>query len=144
MYIIIILLVVLIDQYFKYLAVKYLKDKGFKKMGVIRLRYVENRGAAMGFLKKHPIFLKGFSLILVIILLVFEYMSYKDGASMALLLSLSFIIGGGIGNVMDRFTRGYVVDFYTFEIKKLPYFNIADFFVISGSILLLIVEMIAA
>jgi len=144
MYIIIIVLAIVLDQYFKYLAVKHLKNKGSKKIGFIRLRYVENRGAAMGFLKNHPTFLKGFSLLLIIILLFFEYMYYIEGANTLLLISLSFIIGGGIGNVMDRFIRGYVVDFYTFEIKKLPYFNIADFFVITGAILLLIVEMMTA
>ncbi|HQD50865.1 MAG TPA: signal peptidase II [Defluviitaleaceae bacterium] len=51
-------------------------------------------------------------------------------------LSLSFIIGGGIGNIIDRSKKGYVVDFFAFKIKKSPIFNIADIFIIFGVILL--------
>jgi signal peptidase II len=49
-------------------------------------------------------------------------------------LMVSFIIGGAVGNLIDRLTRKYVVDFFYFKPKKSPVFNLADFFVIIGTI----------
>lgn len=54
------------------------------------------------------------------------------------LISLSFIIGGGIGNLIDRFSKGYVVDYLEVKLFKFAVFNLADSFVVVGSILLFI------
>lgn len=53
-----------------------------------------------------------------------------------LLLSLAFIAGGGLGNVVDRVFFGYVVDYFDFRV--FPIFNIADIFVCVGCALLVI------
>lgn len=140
MYILIVLLSIVVDQYSKHLAIKHLKVGGFKIYGQLEFRYVENRGAAMGLLKNHPLFLKSFTVVLLIVLILYEVKAYYAEESMLLLTAMSLVIGGGAGNLIDRFHRGFVVDFYSFKIKKLPYFNIADFFVILGGILFIVSE----
>ena len=141
MYILIIVAILLVDQYSKVMAIKHLKGLGLKKISFIELRYVENRGAAMGLLKKHPIILKGFTSLLLVGLTVYNYFLIQTTGQSLLIIGVTIIIGGGLGNLIDRFTRGYVVDFYSVTIKKLPYFNIADFFVILGSFLLIFSEI---
>lgn len=136
-----IVLIVVVDQWTKSLAIKHLKNKGKKETKLLVLRYVENYGAAMGFLKRWPVLLKSLSVVLLIAV-AGVLVNYKINMESDLLIfALATVIGGGIGNVMDRFTRGYVVDFYSPKIKKLPYFNIADFFVILGSVLLVVSEL---
>lgn len=135
-----IVFIVLLDQFTKYLAIKYLKGKGKKEGKLVYWCYVENYGAAMGLLKKWPIVLKMLSLSLLIVIGIVLIRSLLVPVSLMKRISLVMIFGGGTGNIMDRFTRGYVVDFVSPKIKKLPYFNIADFFVIIGCIVLLIAE----
>lgn len=134
-----ILFIVLLDQYTKYLAVKKLKGQPCRDKLGFRFCYVENYGAAMGFMKKWPGLLKVSSLVLILALAYYLMASYLEGDILRAHI-LATILAGGIGNVMDRFTRGYVVDFFSPKIKKLPYFNIADFFVISACLLLVITE----
>lgn len=52
--------------------------------------------------------------------------------------SLTMVIGGGIGNLIDRVTRGYVVDMFDLMFMNYPVFNVADCFVVVGTILALI------
>ena len=136
-----IVLIVILDQWTKSLAIKYLKNKGRKETKLFILRYVENYGAAMGLLKRWPVLLKSLSVILLMAVAA-VLVKYKINMESDLMIfALATVIGGGTGNVMDRFTRGYVVDFFSPKIKKLPYFNIADFFVILGSVLLIVSEL---
>jgi len=137
MYIFISIIIIILDQWSKKQATIKLKGQGSLEGRWFIYRYVENPGAAMGFLKKWPVLLKVFSLILMLAL-VFIWSTSEDLIMKD--ISFAFIIGGGFGNILDRFTKGFVVDFFSPKIKKLPYFNIADLFVISGCILLVISE----
>lgn len=58
-------------------------------------------------------------------------------------LSLALILGGALSNVADRFHYGYVVDYFSVNIKKLKHivFNLGDFFIFGGTFLLLIYEL---
>ena len=134
-------MIVILDQWTKSLAIKHLKNKGRKETKLFILRYVENYGAAMGLLKRWPVLLKSLSVILLMAVAA-VLVKYKINMESDLMIfALATVIGGGTSNVMDRFTRGYVVDFFSPKIKKLPYFNIADFFVILGSVLLIVSEL---
>jgi len=126
----------LIDQGTKAIAKKKIENKGKKKLGPFDFLYVKNKGAVMGFLKKYPNLLKTLHIFTLLLVL---YMWHKE-VKMILLKSMSyaFVLGGGLGNLYDRFKRGYVIDFFSLPIKKLPYFNMADIFILWGILGLLI------
>lgn len=129
--------IVILDQITKYVAVNRLEHQGKKYYGPLILLYVKNYGGAMGFMRSKPWLIKWFS---VLLLAVVSYL-YLTSTDYMLKFAFITVIGGGVGNVLDRFTRGFVVDFFSFKIKKLPYFNMADFFVITGCIMMLIAEL---
>jgi len=100
--------------------------------GFFNLTYVQNKGAAFGLLAQaNPSFRVPFFIILPLIALgsigyVFQKISNRD-TKMALALSL--VIGGAIGNLLDRLSLGYVVDFLDFHWRwtyHFPAFNVAD------------------
>lgn len=102
---------------------------------VFHITYIRNTGAAFSLME-------GFRglLILVPVLLIGAAMVYiflkRKKAHPVILLSLAFIAGGGLGNVLDRAVRGYVVDYLDFRV--FPVFNIADIFVCLGCGLLIV------
>jgi|LSQX01.3.fsa_nt_gb signal peptidase II len=132
----IIVVSVLLDQYTKYLAMNKLIEYDTYPIfeGVFHLTYVENRGAAFGmFQNKKILFVVITSLILIAI--VYYILKYKPKSKL-LLISLSIIIGGALGNLIDRVRFGYVVDFLDFNLINWPVFNVADSLVVIGTILL--------
>ncbi|NFD78582.1 signal peptidase II [Clostridium botulinum] len=101
--------------------------------------YLENRGAAFGIFQNRLIFL---SLITAIVILgvVYFIVKYKP-TSKLLKISLSLIISGAIGNLIDRIYYKFVVDFIMLHYKDVyyfPTFNVADMLVVIGTILLAI------
>ncbi|SKA83610.1 signal peptidase II [Caloramator quimbayensis] len=105
--------------------------------GYLSLTYLENRGAAFGIFKNKKFFLIGLTSI-VIAFMIYYLLKNKD-ISKYMKISLILIISGAIGNLIDRITKGYVVDFIHFYIKNIfdwPVFNVADIFVVCGTILL--------
>ncbi|NLM49176.1 MAG: signal peptidase II [Epulopiscium sp.] len=133
-----ILVIVLIDQVSKAWAEKKLKLSDWRPTlkNKIYLTLCKNQGAALNLFEKYPKFVNGSSVIAMSLLLFYLLKAIKNNAFFLTKLSLSFIIGGGIGNIIDRSKKGYVVDFFAFKIKKSPIFNIADIFIIFGVILL--------
>ena len=95
---------------------------------------MENRGAAFGIMQNKQWFFILITLILIIAMIL--YILKVKPQDILLKLSLSFIIGGGIGNLIDRVFKGYVVDFIDLRIINYPVFNIADCFVVIGAVLL--------
>ncbi|MFO7887531.1 MAG: signal peptidase II [Eubacteriales bacterium] len=141
MYIILAVFIVIVDQITKYYAVLNLKDKEAIPIIVnfLQFKYVENRGAAFGILQN-----KQFPLILftiVILLCIFVYMSKNKSLNKLTLLSLWGIVGGTIGNLIDRIRLNFVVDFIDINFwghYDFPVFNIADSFLVIFTILLCI------
>ncbi|WP_099203114.1 signal peptidase II [Miniphocaeibacter massiliensis] len=137
--ILIIVLTIAIDQFTKFKAIS-LREGDVSLIGEkLKLVYVENRGAAFGFFQNKKIFL---TIITIAILLMLVYVLIKsyNKFNLITIISLSLIIGGAIGNFIDRIFRGYVVDFisYTFfNGYEFPVFNFADIFVVSGCILMI-------
>lgn len=130
---------IIIDQLSKLKAVEVLKDgSSIKIIGdFLRFSYVENRGAAFGILQNKQWF---FIIITVIMMGVLLYLFFKYNISRLSKLSIVLIAGGAIGNLIDRVKLGYVVDFIDVRFGKIydfPVFNMADSFVVVGTIILI-------
>ncbi len=129
---------VLLDQATKLLAVKYLQPVGTFPIinEALHLTYHQNKGAAFGILQDHRwVFMIVSTLAIVgLIIYIIKYPPKSKCCS----IGLSFIIGGGIGNMIDRTLLGYVVDFIDFRLINFAIFNVADSFVCIGAALVLI------
>lgn len=137
--------VVGLDQLTKLGATLFLKKLDTVPLidGVLHLTYVENRGAAFGMLKDAPWVFNTFSVIAIIFLIGFVYLGHSE--SKLYTVSCLMIAGGGIGNMIDRVSVGFVVDFIDFRLIDFAVFNIADSFVCVGAgllILALILEIV--
>ncbi len=103
---------------------------------VLYLTYVENRGAAFGILQNQRwIFI---IVTVAVMLTMLTYVIWKKPQHKMLLTSFGLIVGGGIGNLIDRIVLTYVIDFIDFRLIHFPVFNIADICVVCGSVLLCI------
>lgn len=135
-----VLLLVVFDQYTKYLAVIKLKDKEPFILidGVLQFNYLENTGAAWGILSgKKILFVIVTSLILVFLIYFFVKMPLEKKYNPLKVLTI-ILIAGAIGNLIDRIRLNYVVDFIYFNLINFPIFNIADCYVTVSVILLII------
>lgn len=120
-----------LDQRTKLLALDHLRDKPAMVLwdGVFELLYIENRGAAFGMLQGKLLF---FLLIAVVVLAGAVFAVVRMPATrkyLPLHLIAMFLSAGAVGNMIDRFTRGYVVDFFYFKLINFPVFNVADIYV---------------
>ena len=102
------------------------------------ITHINNEGAAFSILNGKTIFLIVISIIVIIILL--NYIRKNNIKDKLSIISISLVIGGSLGNLFDRITKGYVVDFLDFHIfgYNFPVFNIADTFITVGVFLLFI------
>ena len=135
-WIVVIVAVIFCDQLTKQLVVNFLdKSEPLDVIpGVFRFTYVENRGAAFGMLDEHRWIFMIISTVAIVGL--FIYMWKFCPKDKVLCLGLSFIIGGGIGNMIDRIFLGYVIDFLDFCAFPdiwMWVFNVADAFVCVGA-----------
>ena len=106
--------------------------------GVFQLHYLENTGMAFGLFKNQQLF---FYIMTAVILLAVVFFFVKTPAEkryVPILLCFTLIAGGAVGNLIDRASQKYVVDFLYFSLIDFPVFNVADCFVTVGCILLMI------
>jgi len=127
--------IVLIDQFTKYLM--FINKKIFinKDFLLFKLDFVKNYGAAFNIFSGSRIFLSLISILFSIILIYLIFR--KNNLNTLDLYSYSFILGGTIGNGIDRIYKGFVVDFINLNIINFPLFNIADISINIGFIFLL-------
>ena len=126
--------IILLDQFTKYFVFFGYKKVINKDFILFRLDLVKNYGAAFNIFSGNRIFLSSISIIFSILLIYlilrkntlffFDYLSY------------SFILGGTIGNGLDRILRGFVIDFINLNFINFPVFNIADISINVGFIFL--------
>lgn len=119
------------DQATKCLATHYLKDsEGYAILkDVFELQYLENHGAAFGIMQGQRFLLL---LITALILVVLAYLFIRlqsDKRFFWLEILDVFLCAGAIGNMIDRFIYGYVIDFLYFKLINFPIFNVADIYV---------------
>ena len=137
--------VVVLDQITKWLAVVYLKSIDTLPLwqDVLHLTYYENPGAAFGILTEHRWVFMIISTLAIIALSY--YLIRQRPENFWVKLSLGMIVGGGVGNMIDRVILGYVIDFIDFCLIDFAIFNIADSFVTVGAgimIVYLIVDLV--
>ena len=127
--------IILIDQFTKYLIFYNYKLFINKDFLLFRLDFVKNYGAAFNIFSGSRIFLSLISIFFSIILI---YLIFRMNTLNSIdLFSYSFILGGTIGNGIDRIYKGFVVDFINLNIINFPVFNIADISINIGFIFLL-------
>lgn len=129
MVIIIVSLMILIDRLSKLWAIKVLKGNSAIQVwgDFFELSYVENSGAAFGMLKNARWFFLIFT-ALILIGIFYYYRKNRFDLNRSKLILLAFFVGGTIGNLIDRWQWGYVVDFFSVSVGpySFPVFNIAD------------------
>ena len=131
-----IVVLVLLDQWTKILAIKHLMNKPAIVLweGVFELRYLENRGAAFGIFQNQKIFFIIVT-ILVAALLVWFYTKIPDNKRYnAMKIVVALCMAGAIGNFIDRMINSYVVDFFYFKLIDFPIFNVADIYVTGSAV----------
>ncbi len=127
--------IILIDQFSKYLMFYNYKKFINKDFLLFRLDFVKNYGAAFNIFSGNRVFL---SLISIIFSLLLIYLILrKNTFNLFDLSAYSFILGGTIGNGIDRILRGFVIDFINLNIINFPVFNVADISINIGFIFLI-------
>lgn len=136
-YILIIIGLIGLDQISKFLAVKYLVNIGSIPIikDIFHLTYVENRGAAFGMFQNNQMV---FVVVALAACIFGLYYLYKKQLNLLGKSAIILIIAGAIGNLIDRVRLGFVVDYFDFRIVWNYVFNVADVFVVIGTILLCI------
>lgn len=125
-------LLVGLDQLLKWWAVQTLQAGPISVIPqVFSFHYHENYGAAFGILQEKRIFLVLFTLLVLGALCWF--LIRQKVTDKVLLSAIVLIAAGGIGNLIDRIFRGFVVDFLYFELINFPIFNFADCCVCVGT-----------
>lgn len=132
-----------LDQWTKSLAVSHLmgKDPYVIWPGVFELQYLENRGAAFGMLQGRQGFFFVIGIIVLAAALYFFYRLPYRKKYLPLGLCVAAIAAGAIGNMIDRLSQGYVVDFFYFCLINFPIFNVADCYVTVGAAALAVLVM---
>jgi signal peptidase II len=131
------LLIIIADQLSKHFITSMLQAGESIPLieGFLHLTFVRNPGAAFGMLPYQTIF---FVIITVaVVLFIVYYYRLLSTDHRLLRFSLALLLGGAIGNLIDRLRTGYVVDFIDFKIWP-PVFNIADSAIVIGIGLFLI------
>ena len=129
------ILIILSDQYTKNIININYKTLINDDLILFSIDYVKNYGAAFNILSGSRVFLSTISTIITLFLIY--TILYKKNISNLDLCSYSFILGGTIGNGIDRITKGYVIDFINLNFINFPVFNIADISINIGLIFII-------
>ena len=128
--------IVAADQFTKYLTVANIPLYGGVEFmpGFLRLTYIRNTGGGWSILSQHTWLLIVLSCVFLLVIVFAIYKKWFTGK--ATLISLFAVLGGGVGNLIDRIRLGYVVDMIETEFISFPVFNVADCFISCGAIAL--------
>jgi signal peptidase II len=130
----IICFIIIIDQWVKNLITEHFKINESIPVieDVFHMTYVQNSGAGFGLLSGHNNLFIIINIIIIISLIIYRYYHRAPFPD----LPLGLIIGGAVGNIVDRLRWGYVIDFLDFRIW--PVFNLADTSIVLGVALFII------
>lgn len=133
----IILILTICDQLLKSWVASSIVLGGSKQLipGIIELTNLRNSGAAWSIFEGQQTF---FAIITIIAIIVIGYFIWQYRKNISMLIGLSLIMAGTIGNFIDRLRQGYVVDMFETTFINFPIFNIADMCLTIGVIWLII------
>jgi signal peptidase II len=130
------------DQYTKYVVIKFFMpgESRFFIPHFLKWTYERNFHGAFGMFGSSAVLLIG----MAIVVLVLFWFSFRDAAARSLMVRIAFgmIVGGAIGNVVDRLHYGYVIDFIDFYKIWPNIFNVADSCITVGVGLLLLSSLV--
>lgn len=133
----IILILTICDQLLKYWVASSIVLGGSTQLipGIIELTNLRNSGAAWSLFEGQQTF---FTIITIVAIIVIGYFIWQYRKNVPMLIGLSLIMAGTIGNFIDRLRQGYVVDMFETTFINFPIFNIADMCLTIGVIWLII------
>ncbi|QDR72533.1 signal peptidase II [Limosilactobacillus reuteri] len=133
----IILILTICDQLLKSWVASSIVLGGSKQLipGIIELTNLRNSGAAWSIFEGQQTF---FTIITIIAIIVIGYFIWQYRKNIPMLIGLSLIMAGTIGNFIDRLRQGYVVDMFETTFINFPIFNLADMCLTLGVIWLII------
>ena len=105
--------------------------------GLVDIRLVHNTGGAWGIFSNSTFALGLFSVLVCLAIAVYFFATVRQ-TNWVQTIAFALIVGGGVGNAIDRFTQGFVTDFIEFSFFDFPVFNIADIGVTCGFALLIL------
>ena len=133
-YILAILLCIAADQAVKYYVVTHLAlyESAPLLPGIVELLHIQNTGGGFSILSGHTWAL---TVLTAALMAGIGYVMVKKLLPHPLAMwTLAAILGGGLGNLIDRVRLGYVVDMFNFQFMSYPVFNVADILVVCGTI----------
>ena len=132
-----IVIVPVIAEVIRYFIISNLKPDGVVHAipSILDLTYSENRGVAFGLFQDGTVFFAVTTAIVIIVATIFLIKNFKK--SKLLTISLSLIIGGGLGNLFERIVYGYVVDYLRLSFFP-PICNFADYCITAGTVMLIV------
>ena len=144
LYVLIVILIIIFDQWTKSLIIKnVMLYEVLPVNSFINITHQENAGAAFSILSNAGGWQRWFLSVLAIcisVYIVFWLFRLRNQDQIILSIGLSLVLGGAIGNVIDRIQLGYVIDYIQVLIMGWPFptFNIADASITVGAVILII------
>ena len=125
------------DQLFKFWVVRHIPLEGYVELipGVVGLTHIRNTGMAFSLLSEHTWILAVVSGAVAVLL---AWLLWKGKFTGWEKLGLALVLGGDLGNLIDRALLGYVVDMIEVDFMRFPVFNVADCFISCGCVLLML------
>ncbi|MCK5743311.1 MAG: signal peptidase II [Caldisericia bacterium] len=134
--------IIFLDQISKILVSVSLKLGQSKPFisGVVSIVKVHNYGTIWGLAQGGNMIFAMLAVVVVVMIIIFLPKIVKDKWSS---VAIGMILGGAVGNLLDRFTRGFVVDFIHLDFFDFPVFNIADMGIVISALILVVVMLIS-
>ena len=131
-------IIIILDQLTKYLVVENIGKTQVVTLipKVLDLVYVKNTGAAFSIFENHTWILGTISVVFCVAIVI--YMLINKPKHKLSLISAGLLLGGALGNGIDRVIRHYVVDFIELTLFTFPVFNLADIAITVGALLIIV------
>jgi len=110
---------------------------------ILSVTKIYNTGAAFGIFQNKALFLAAFSIFVIVLISVYLIRTYKS-LSFINAIAWGLVLGGTVGNLVDRISLGYVLDYIRLDFVNFPICNLADLSINCGAALLIIYVLFAS